>query len=173
MRVPTDKTPCRDERGRAFVLAKDGVLRGASKCCNFASDFRKNGHFPRADRVVRPYGAKWKINTDLPEGRHKIGAFGGSMWASTPTARNGKRGDFCRTRVIFNTLCRGGRLCPPYKIVQFCAVVCRGRCPHRPIKILRIRIGFPQKRAFSAGGQSRPPLRCEIENQHGFAGRPP
>ncbi len=172
MCVPTDKTPCRDERGGAFVPAKSGVLRGTSKCCNFASDFRKSGHFPRADRVVRPYGAKSKINTGSPEGRHKIGAFGGSMWASTPTAwnhnstdapenrhkidafggsmwastptaRNGKRGDFCRTRVIFNTLCRGGRLCPPYKIVQFCAVVCRGRCPHRPIKMLRIRIGFP------------------------------
>ena len=123
MCVPTDKTPCRDERGGAFAPAKDGVLRGTSKCCNFTSDFRKNGHFPRADRVVRPYGAKWKINTDLPENRHKIGAFGGSvwastptawnhnstdapenrhkidafggsMWASTPTARNGKRGDF-------------------------------------------------------------------------------
>ena len=166
MCVPTDKTPCRDERGGAFVLAKSGVLRGPLKCCGFALNLRENGQF-------RPYGAKSKINTGSPENRHKIGAFGGSMWASTPTARNGKRGDFSPARVVFNTICRGGRLCPPYKIVQFCAVVCRGRCPHRPIKMLRIRIGFPKKRAIPAGGQGRPPLRCEIENQHGFAGKPP
>ena len=61
---------------------------GPSKYCDFASDFRKNGHFPRADRVVRPYDAKWEINMDSPENHHKTGAFGGSMWASTPTERN-------------------------------------------------------------------------------------
>ena len=125
-----------------LIVGADAHI-GPLKCCGFALNFRKNGRFRRADIVVRPYGAKSKSNTGSPENRHKIGAFGGSMWASTPTARNGKRSDFCRTRVIFNTLYRGGRLCPPYKIVQFCAVVCRGRCPHRPIKMLRIRIGFP------------------------------
>ena len=36
---------------------------GPLKCCDFASDFRKNGNFLRADRVVRPYGAKSKTNT--------------------------------------------------------------------------------------------------------------
>ena len=83
---------------------------GPLKCCGFASDLRKNGQFRRADRVVRPNGAKSKISTDSPENRHKIGAFGGSMrrpqasfeaqprsarllaprWASTPTVWNRK-----------------------------------------------------------------------------------
>ena len=39
---------------------------GPPKCCDFALDFRKNGHFPRADRVVRPYGAKSKPCTITP-----------------------------------------------------------------------------------------------------------
>ncbi len=59
---------------------------GPSKYCDFTSDFHINKHFPRADRVVRPYGAKGEINMDSPENHHKTGAFGGSMWASTPTA---------------------------------------------------------------------------------------
>ena len=67
---------------------------GPSKYCDFASDFRKNAQFRRADRVVRPYGVGWEINTVSPETHHKIGAFGGSMSASTPTVQNGKRGDF-------------------------------------------------------------------------------
>ncbi len=68
---------------------------------------------------------------------------GGSMWASTPTARNGQRGDFSTYTRFSNTGCRGGRLCPPSNIVKSCEVFCRGRCPHRPVKMLRIRIGFP------------------------------
>ena len=52
---------------------------GPLKCCEFASDFRKNAQFRRADRVVRPYGVGWEINTVSPENHHKIGAFGGSM----------------------------------------------------------------------------------------------
>jgi len=44
--------------------------------------------FPRADRVVRPYGGKWEINTGSPENRHKTAVSCGSMWASTPTAWN-------------------------------------------------------------------------------------
>ena len=62
---------------RSFVGA-DAYI-GPSKCCDFASDLRKNGHFPRADRAVRPYGAKGEINTDSPEKHHKTGSFGGSM----------------------------------------------------------------------------------------------
>ena len=140
---------------------------GPLECCEFALDFRKTEQFRRADRVVRPYGAKWEIKTDLPENRHKAGASCGSMWASTPTARNGKLKPIRRKPIIKralpagrcghrplrgekqNTLrfimapCRGGRPCPPSKIVQFCEVVCRGRCLHRPFKMLRIRIGFP------------------------------
>ena len=97
---------------RSFVGADAHI--GPSKYCDFASDFRKNAQFRRADRVVRPYGVGWEINTVPPENHHKIGAFGGSMrrpqasfeaqprsarllaprWASTPTVRNGKRGDF-------------------------------------------------------------------------------
>ncbi len=74
-------------RGCASKLAC-GRRIGPLKCCEFASDFHKNGHFPRADRVVRPYGAKGEINMDSPENHHKTGSFGGSMWASTPTVRN-------------------------------------------------------------------------------------
>ena len=36
---------------------------GPLKCCGFASDFRKNRNFLWADRVVRPYGAKWQTDT--------------------------------------------------------------------------------------------------------------
>ena len=35
---------------------------GPLKYCDFASDFHKSGQFRRADRVVRPYGAKSKIS---------------------------------------------------------------------------------------------------------------
>ena len=41
---------------RSFVGADAHI--GPSKYCDFASDFRKNAQFRRADRVVRPYGAK-------------------------------------------------------------------------------------------------------------------
>ena len=127
---------------------------GPLKCCEFALDFHKTGQFRRADRVVRPYGAKSKINTVSPENRHKTGASCGSMrrpqasfeaqprnarllaprWASTPTARNGKRGDFspdphglsntlCRgddiESLFLTAICRGGRLCPLSKFVDF------------------------------------------------------
>ena len=91
---------------------------GPLKCCGFASDFHKTGQFRRADRVVRPYGEKRKTDTDSPEGRHKPAISCGSMWASTPTTRNGR-------------------------MLRFSEAVCRGRCPHRPVKMLRIRIGFP------------------------------
>ena len=70
---------------RSFVGADAHI--GPLKCFGFASDFRENGPSRRADRVVRPYGAKGEINMDSPENHHKTGAFGGSMWASTPTAR--------------------------------------------------------------------------------------
>ena len=84
-------------RVRFFILlvgADDSVR--PLKCFEFASDFRKNGRFRRADRVVRPYDAKWEINTDSPENRHKTTVSCGSMWASTPTARNGKPARFRR-----------------------------------------------------------------------------
>ena len=61
-------------RGCASKLAC-GRRIGPLKCCEFASDFRKNGHFRRAARVVRPYGTKWQTNTDSPENHHKTGVF--------------------------------------------------------------------------------------------------
>ena len=54
---------------------------GPLKCCDFASDFRKNGQFRRADRVVRPYGAKTKPNA-ITSDRPRAGVFpfwGGGM----------------------------------------------------------------------------------------------
>ena len=112
--------------GRLCPPSKSGVFPwlfvgadahiGPLKCCDFASDLHKTGQFRRADRVVRPYGTKWQTNTDSPENRHKTGVSGGSMWASTPTARNGRRGDFSHDpHGLSNTLCRGGRPCPPSK----------------------------------------------------------
>ncbi len=80
-------------RGCASKLAC-GRRIGPLKCCEFALVFHKTEQFRRADRVVRPYGAKRKTNADSPENRHKTGVSCGSMWASTPTVRNGKRGDF-------------------------------------------------------------------------------
>ena len=46
---------------RSFVGADAHI--GPSKYCDFASDFHKSGQFRRADRVVRPYGAKWQTDT--------------------------------------------------------------------------------------------------------------
>ena len=77
-------------RGCASKLAC-GRRIGPLKCCEFASDFRKTRQFRRADRVVRPYGAKSKPNA-ITSDRPRVGAFpfgrwDGSMWASTPTTR--------------------------------------------------------------------------------------
>ena len=44
-------------------------------------------------------------------------------------------------------------------LLRFLRLICRGRCPHRPLRKSRIRRRFPLKTARSAGGQSRPPLR--------------
>ena len=71
--------------------------------------------FPRADRVVRPYGGKWEINTDSPENRHKTAISCGSMWASTPTVQNGKSARVRRKTAIKR---------------PFLA----GRCGHRPLR---------------------------------------
>ena len=71
---------------------------GPSNCCEFASVFHKTEQFRRADRVVRPYGGKWEIGTGSPENRHKTTISCGSMWASTPTARNGKPARHCCAR---------------------------------------------------------------------------
>ena len=75
---------------------------GPLKCCGFALDFHKTGQFWRADRVVRPYGVKNETlynNALLPPRGGVFILEGGSMWASTPTLRNGKRGDFPRPSV--------------------------------------------------------------------------
>ena len=106
---------------------------GPSKCCDFASDFRKNGQFRRADRVVRPYGAQWE-STRI---RRKT-----TIKRAFPAGRCGHRP--LRRRM--------GKCC-------VCEVGCRGRCLHRPIKMLRIRIGSPQKRAFLVGRCGHRPLR--------------
>ena len=82
--------PCPPSKSGVFPWSFVGADAhiGPLKCFGFASDFRKTRQFRRADRVVRPYGAKGEINTDSPEKHHKTGSFGGSMWASTPTVRN-------------------------------------------------------------------------------------
>ena len=102
------------------------------------------GCFRRVDVGIDPYGAKWETGTFSPD-----------------------------TRGFSNTLCRGGRLCPPSKFVDFswlfvgadahigpsgcetgAAAIFRWtravfHTPRRggrlcpPIKMLRFRIGFP------------------------------
>ena len=49
---------------RSFVGADAHI--GPLKCCEFALDFHKAGQFRRADRGVRPYGAKSKLCTTTP-----------------------------------------------------------------------------------------------------------
>ena len=43
--------------GGFYIVGADDSVRPL-KCCDFASDFRENGRFLRADRVVRPYGVE-------------------------------------------------------------------------------------------------------------------
>ncbi len=106
-------TPCRGGRlcppskfvdfSWSFVGADAHI--GPLKCCEFASDFRKNAQFRRADRVVRPYGAKSRpirirrkttIKQVLSAGRcgHRplrCEMENAAIFA-TPTVRNGQRG---------------------------------------------------------------------------------
>ncbi len=88
---------------------------GPSKYCDFASDLRKNGHFPRADRVVRPYGEKRKNNTNS----HWISikrSFSAGRCGHRPLRRKTENAAvFHRTRAVFNTLCRGGQGRPPLR----------------------------------------------------------
>ena len=43
-------------RSKTLVGVEDSVR--PPKCYDFTLDFRENGRFPRADRVVRPYDGK-------------------------------------------------------------------------------------------------------------------
>ena len=48
--------------------------------------------FPRADRVVRPYGGKWEIGTGSPENRHKTAVSCGPMPTSARPGAKWKTG---------------------------------------------------------------------------------
>ena len=89
---------------------------GPLKYCEFASDLHKTGQFRRADRVVRPYGVKWKIKTDSPENRHKTGVFLRVDVGIDPYGAKQKIVAFCEV------FCRGGRPCPPSKSGVFLRV---------------------------------------------------
>ena len=143
---------------------------GPLKCYEFASDFRKNGQFRRADRVVRPYGAKskpnaitsirpygvgWEINTVSPENRHKIGAFGGPMWASTPTGENETRCDSSRPVVGSSAPTRGhSRLGGGM-----------GRCRHRPLRCKTKPFNICKTGRFPAPELSRHGQHLTYENR--------
>ncbi len=102
---------------RSFVGADAHI--GPSKYCDFASDFRKNAQFRRADRVVRPYGAK---SRPIRIRRKPIikRAFPAGRCGHRPLrCKMGNAAIFRRTRVVFHTPCRGGRPCPPFKIRRF------------------------------------------------------
>ena len=125
---------------------------GPLKCCDFASDFHKTGQFRRADRVVRPYGVKNETlynNALLPPRGGVFILEGGSMWASTPTAQNGKRGDFSPDpHVLSNTLCRGGRPCPPSKFVEFSWLFVGADAHIGPLKCCEFALDFHKTGQF-------------------------
>ena len=75
---------------------------GPSKYCDFASDLRKNGHFPRADRVARPYDAKSKPNA-ITSDRPRAGAFPFGRWD----------GSMRRPQASFEAQPRSARLLAP------------------------------------------------------------
>ena len=163
---------------------------GPLKCCDFASDFHKTGQFRRADRVVRPYGAKSKINTVSAENRHKTGASCGSMrrpqasfeaqprnarllaprWASTPTAQNGKRGDFSPDpHVLSNTLCRGGRPCPPSKFVEFSWLFVGADAYIGPLKYCEFALDFRENGQFRRADRVVRPYGAKWQTDTGSA----
>ena len=119
---------------------------GPLKCCGFASDFHKTGQFWRADRVVRPYGAKSKPCTITsfrpPQGCFR---FGGGMGRCGHRPLRRKTGDAAISagRALFLIPFVGADDSVRPLNPALCEVGCRGRCPHRPVKMLRIRIGFP------------------------------
>ena len=163
---------------------------GPLKCCDFASDFHKTGQFRRADRVVRPYGVESKTNTVSPENRHKTGASCGSMrrpqasfeaqprnarllaprWASTPTLRNAKRGDFSPDpHVLSNTLCRGGRLCPPSKFVEFSWLFVGADAYIGPLKCCDFALDFRENGHFRRADRVVHPYGAKWQTDTGSA----
>ena len=146
-------------RGCASKLAC-GRRIGPLKCCEFALVFHKTEQFRRADRVVRPYGVEWKTNADSPENRHKTGVSCGSMWASTPTVRNGKRGDFPPDPHDFSRASVGAddSVRPQNPAIFVTAPTVQNGKP------TRIRRKTAIKRAFLAGRCGHRPLRCETGN---------
>ena len=110
------------------------------------------------------------------------------MWASTPTAQNGKRGDFSPDpHVLSNTLCRGeietqcNNAHPPLRgCFHFGGWVDVGIDPYGmeseipphvgadayigPLKCCGFALDFRENGRFTAGGQGRPPLRGEKRN---------
>ena len=72
-------------------------------------------------------------------------------------------GDLFQVSEGFRVWCRGGRLCPPDEQPRILAVLCRGRCPHRPAGKLRIRRRFPYKRCNLPGRCGHRPLQASGE----------
>ena len=117
---------------RSFVGADAHI--DPLKCCDFASDFRETGQFRRADRVVRPYGAKTKPNT-ITSIRPRAGVF--PFWrvgrcGHRPLRRETENIAFCEA------FCRGenetlyNNAHPPRAgVFPFWRV---GRCRHRPLR---------------------------------------
>ena len=60
----------------------------------------------------------------------------------------------------FVNLCRGGRLCPPEPDFGY---VCRGRCPHRPVRE-EFAADFRENGAHCAGRCGHRPLQGVVEN---------
>ena len=100
---------------RAFVGADDSVR--PLNCFDFASDFRKNGQFRRADRVVRPYGVESQFYKFVQHLRNRTISRAGNIavqaniWCTEIAGTNG----------LSYPVCRGGRPCPPSKFVELFA----------------------------------------------------
>ncbi len=121
--------------GRAWffmlLVGADDPVRPL-KCFEFASDFRENGHFRRADRVVRPYGAKWEIGTALlcpPPIKQKI----------LPSQRAESRG----TRV--SAILRGATQVQRTRVLPFPALTGRSPVISAVVRLIHMLGGCPSR----------------------------
>ena len=146
---------------RSFVGADAHI--GPLKCCDFASDFRENAQFRRADRVVRPYDAKSKPNAITPirpyTGRsHFLGRVDVGI---DPYGVKRKILRFARHFAGAKTKpCTITPIRPRTGVFPFWRV---GRCGHRPLRrgMKNAAVFRPHTRFFNTGcrgGRLCPPL---------------
>ncbi len=158
---------------RSFVGADAHI--GPLKCCEFASDFRKNGQFRRADRLVRPYGAKSKPDAITPiRPTRGVSVLG---WVDVGIDPYGMESEIPphvgADAHIGPSRCETGDAAIFAGRVRFFIPLVGADDSVRPLKCFEFALDLRKNGHFPAGGQGRPPLRCKMGNRHGFAGKPP